>query len=356
MTNEAIAIKPRPKIPEIRGPESKIFRKVKEVGKEAKKRLTEAGKAWFDRLREKAQEEPREVIEEVQKAPELEKELTELITDDKEEIPSEGKAGQGLQVEASEQRDPDKDVSVIKEEVDGSEVEKDSLGIEEQQIPIKSEQSEGEKKSLFEIERQENGEFITEPTLDLKEAIEEGEVTSVFQKGIGFINGNDPKTRFLETSDFGGKKPFFGSCVMVAGWGQESKTVGLFHADTLTDIDQAVELLDKKFGTDEIVELSIVGGQTGASENILLKINEKLASLVEKREWVLKRLDVLGLKGIAVRQVVVDAQDGKVFNLQGDQRTQVHPWGISTEMPEEMKIRQLRAASVNKGLIIDSDF
>ena len=362
MTSEAVFLQPRQEF-KARGPESKIFEKVKRVGREAKK-LTEAGRerlaVWLKEMRRKVEERPREVIQEIQEAlpPELRDELTKPVDIGKTIASEKEVDDQDSQVEMSGQKDPDvgpEDAYSAEDDKDELRSEKESLGVEPQ-TSVELEESKREKKSLFETRRQERGEFITELTPELKQAIAKGEVTSVFQKGIGFIDGSNSETRFLETSDFGGERPFFGSCVTVIAWGTESKITGLFHADSLTDITRAVEFSDGKFETDEMVELSVIGGQTGASEGILQEINAKLTPVAEKRGWILKRVDILGAKGVATRQVFVDAQDGSVFNLKGDTRTRVHPWKSEAEMPEKIKIRQLRAASVDKGLIIDNNF
>lgn len=207
-------------------------------------------------------------------------------------------------------------------------------------------------RDLFVIREQREGEFITEAIAELNEAIENDQVTSVYQKGIGFVDGNDPETRFLETSGFAGEHPFFGSCVLVIAWGPESKIGGILHADTLTDVSKAMWLLDKRFQVDESVELSVVGGQTDTSESILREVNKMLGPLANKRGWVLKRIDILGPKNVKTRQVILDAQRGDVFNFQGEAKRRVLPW---IEMSEEIKKRQQKAAMTTREIIIDSD-
>lgn len=203
---------------------------------------------------------------------------------------------------------------------------------------------------LFEIKRQTLGNFLTETTQNLEEGIRDRTIAFVYQKGIGFIDGDNAKTCFLETSDFGGEKPFFGSCVAVISWGPSAKLTCILHVDTLTDITKAKQLMEERFSGERQLELSIVGGQDGASEGILQRINENFCT---NRKWHLKRLDILGPKNSMTRQVVIDGQTGAVYDLQGDARKNMKPWGI--KLPKEIKTRQAKTGLIERTVFVDVD-
>jgi len=207
-----------------------------------------------------------------------------------------------------------------------------------------------DKKSLFEIKRQTSGSFLTKVTPELREARENGGIAFVYQKGIGFVDGSNSQVRFIETSDFGGREPFFGSCVVVIAWEPSTRLTSMLHADTLTDITQAKQLMENRFSGDE-VELSVLGGQETASEGILQEISEQFR---QSSKWQLKRIDTLGLKYVAARQTIVDIQTGEVYDLQGDDRENMKPWEV--DLPDDVRKRQLRAATVEKTLFVDVDY
>jgi len=212
-----------------------------------------------------------------------------------------------------------------------------------------NELSQVEQAPSFEIRRQERGEFTTQVDADLEIAAKEGRVKFVFQKGIGFVDGKDPQTRYIETSNFGGKKPFFGSCICVVVHSPETRITGVLHADAITDIDEAMDLMRQRVSADTI-EVSIIGGQDDASEGILRKIREQ----VDKTSgWQVINLDILGPKNSITRQVVIDALNGKIYNLQGESATNLKPWGI--ELPEDIKTRSDMTGVIDRKLIIDVD-
>lgn len=202
-------------------------------------------------------------------------------------------------------------------------------------------------KDLISIQEQRFGDFISDVDAELETAINNREVQFVYQRGIGFADGNNSRTRFIETSDFGSERPMFGSCVVLMAWSPETKLGCVLHADTLTDIKSAKNLMESKFGG-KSVQVSIVGGQTDNSEGILVEMNEVFSNM---QDWVMTRMDVLGPKFTRTRQIVFDSQTGKVYNLQGDARKNMKPW--SYEQPDEIKIRSSKAAMTNKSLEID---
>lgn len=209
--------------------------------------------------------------------------------------------------------------------------------------------SKAEQPPLFEIKRQERGEFITQVDADLEVAVKEGRVKYVFQKGIGFVDGNDPQTRYIETSNFGGEKPFFGPCVCLVARCPETKITGVLHVDTITDIDGAMDLMQDRVGTNG-VEVSIVGGQDGASEEMLRKIRDQVG---RTDGWTVVNIDILGPKNRMTRQVVADASDGRIYNLRGEAAINLKPWEI--ELPEDIKTRSNMTGVIEKRLIIDVD-
>lgn len=202
---------------------------------------------------------------------------------------------------------------------------------------------------LFNIQEQSFGEFEKTVDEDLAAAINRRKVQFVYQRGIGFVNGDNPETRCMETSDFGSEKPMFGSCVSIAAWSPETRIGCLLHADKQTDLAKAKQLMQEKFGDNNVI-LSVIGGQTDNSEGLLKQVNATFSDL---KHWKLSRLDILGPKFVRTRQLVLDAKTGKIYNLQGDSRMNMKQW--SHELPADVKKRAAQAALIDTCLIVDVD-
>jgi hypothetical protein len=199
------------------------------------------------------------------------------------------------------------------------------------------------------VELKYEGEFKHKADDVLLNARDESMIRYVYQKGIGFIDGNNHQTRFIETSDFASLKPLFGSCVVMVGWSPETKMTGVLHADTTTSIEDAMRLFEERFGKDN-VDVSIVGGQTGTSEGIIAQMYGAIAN---KPNWQIKNTDVLGPKFAMTRQLVVDGSTGDIYDLQGENRINLKPWGV--ELPESMKMRMYRTNVIDIPLMVDQD-
>lgn len=146
--------------------------------------------------------------------------------------------------------------------------------------------------------------------------IDQNDISFVYQRGIGFAGGEDEK-RYMETSDFTGEKPMFGSCVTVIVRDPLSNKTALVHADTLTDMLAVKQQIEKNIEAD-FLEVSVIGGETGYSEGILREINDKLSTI---RGVKLIRQDTLGERGRSGRQVIVDTETGEITVLySGDTR------------------------------------
>lgn len=200
---------------------------------------------------------------------------------------------------------------------------------------------------FFEVKEHSAGELKTKVDENLEQGIKDKNIQFVYQRGIGFSDGNDPKSHFIETSDFGGEKPMFGPCVVLVARSPETKKTCMVHADKQTDLQAARAQMSQFFGK-ERVDLAVIGGQTDNSEEILNDVN---ATFTQEPRWKLNRLDILGEKFRQVRQVVVDTETGSIYDLQGDDRRNMKPWSIP--YPDEIKLRAARAGMATRGLHID---
>lgn len=146
--------------------------------------------------------------------------------------------------------------------------------------------------------------------------VDQNDILFVYQRGIGFAGGEGEK-RYMETSDFAGEKPMFNSGVTVVVRDPLSNKTALVHADTLTDMSAVKQQIEKNIEAD-ILEVSIIGGETDYSEEILREINDKLSTI---RGVKLIRQDTLGERGRSGRQVIVDTETGEITVLySGDTR------------------------------------
>lgn len=297
-----------------------------EQAKAKVKELTKKGKEWFKDKWNKVTNKPREVLNDINISVPTKKEDVYLV-DSTEKTNSFPKI-------------PDN--NVLDQQMKG--VRLATSGVTEQ---MKRGSETKPFPHFFEVKEQVHGELKTKVDETLEEGINKGNIKFVYQRGIGFSDSSDPKTRFIETSDFGSEKPMFGSCVVLVARSPETKKTVVLHADKQTDLQAARAQMSQFFGK-ERVSLAVIGGQSDNSEEILNDINE---TFTQEPGWKLNQLDILGEKFRQVRQVIVDTETGAIYDLQGEDRRNMKPW--SYDQPAEIKARAGKAATIQRGLHID---
>lgn len=186
-------------------------------------------------------------------------------------------------------------------------------------------------------ERQRFGDFITQLTPEMQQAIDNQQIRFVFQKGIGLTSGEDPAVRYLQTESVG-------SCVAVIGFSATDKKTALVHLDQMSDVAEAARLFKQHFG-DNPVELSLIGGQEGKSEHLVAQVTSKFGSTPN---WIVARAELLTTPGY-LRQVLVDTANGSVY-LSFDHH-KMYPWGWN--QPATIKTRYSIAGTDRPDIIQD---
>ncbi len=179
---------------------------------------------------------------------------------------------------------------------------------------------------------------------EIVSAANEGRVGFVYQRGMGFLDGNQVNDglRYLETSDFSGTLPGFGPCVSLVAWSPETNNTFMVHIDSLTNLEEVRRMLDELL--DESAEISLVGGRTNTSELTVERIVEHLKG----RQFSKLRYDLFGAQ---LRQVVVDGATGEVFVLYSEAKTNLKKWDFYP--PEEIQTRAGIISHQQESLAVD---
>lgn len=202
---------------------------------------------------------------------------------------------------------------------------------------------------IFEPTQQKTGTLTAFPNDEIKEAIQDKMVQLVYQKGIGFFDGNQAGQRFIETSDYDGTGGF-GSCVVFIARDPESKRTALAHCDNTTDVAGMFQLVKGKVGLNNL-HFSVLGGQDTKSELLVKEISQEIASF---KNPVIDNLDILGPTSNS-RQVIFDSQTGALYNLPKETQINAKNWSGPENQPLEIKERAQKANQSQFPFIIDSD-
>ncbi len=201
----------------------------------------------------------------------------------------------------------------------------------------------------FEPIMQKKGTIITSPNDEIMEAIRRRELQFVYQKGIGFFDGNQADQRFIETSDYDGTGGF-GSCVVFIARDPETKKTALAHCDNTTDVAGMFQLVKEKVGPNSL-HFSVLGGQDTKSELLVKEISQEIALFSNP---TIENLDILGPTTNS-RQAIFDSQTGTLYDLPKEAQVNAKPWSRFENQPQEVKSRAQRANQLQVPYIIDID-